>query len=44
MMSPGFDPAAAGSEYMQVLPGLAEKFDMESPGMHTDSVDYGVLI
>jgi hypothetical protein len=29
---------------MQVLPGLAEKFDLESPGMHTDSVDYGVLI
>lgn len=45
MMSPGFDPAAAGAEYMQVLPGLAEKFEMDSPGMHTtDSVDYGVLI
>ena len=45
MMSPSFDPAAAGGEYMQVLPGLAEKFEMESPGMHTtDSVDYGVLI
>ena len=30
---------------MQVLPGLAEKFEMDSPGMHTtDSVDYGVLI
>lgn len=45
MMSPDFDPAAAGGEYMQVLPGLAEKFEMDHPGMHTtDSVDYGVLI
>ncbi len=45
MMSPGFDPAAAGGEYMQVLPGLAEKFEMENPGMHTtDTVDYGVLL
>jgi len=45
MMSPSFDPAAGGAEYMQVLPGLAEKFEMDSPGMHTtDSVDYGVLL
>lgn len=45
MMSPNFDPAAAGGEYMQVLPGLAEKFEMENPGMHTtDTVDYGVLL
>lgn len=45
MQSPGFDPAAAGAEYMQVLPGLAEKFEMDHPGMHTtDSVDYGVLV
>jgi hypothetical protein len=45
MMSPDFDPAAAGAEYMQLLPGLAEKFEMDNPGMHTtDSVDYDVLI
>lgn len=45
MLSPGFDPLAAGGEYMQVLPGLAEKFEMENPGMHTtDSIDYGVLL
>lgn len=45
MMSPSFDPMAAGGEYMQVLPGLAEKFEMDSPGMHTtDTVDYGVLL
>lgn len=45
MMSPRFDPAAAGAEYMEALPGLAEKFEMEHPGMHTtDTIDYGVLI
>jgi hypothetical protein len=45
MMSSSFDPAAAGGEYMHVLPGLAEKFEMDSPGMHTtDSVDYAVLL
>ena len=45
MMSPDFDPAAAGAEYMQVLPGLAERFEMEHPGMHTtDTIDYGVLL
>jgi len=45
MMSPSFNPMEAGGEYMQVLPGLAEKFEMDNPGMHTtDTVDYGVLI
>jgi len=45
MTSPDFDPAAAGAEYMKVLPGLAEKFEMDHPGMHTsDSVDYAVLM
>lgn len=45
MMSPGFDPAAAGGEYMQLLPGLAEKFERDCPGMHTsDTIDYAVLL
>lgn len=45
MMDPSFDPAAAGAEYMKVLPGLAEKFEINQPGMHTtDSIDYGVLL
>lgn len=45
MASPDFDPGAAGGEYMQVIPGLAEKFEMDNPGMHTtDSIDYGVLL
>jgi len=45
MAAPGFDPMAAGGEYMQNLPGLAEKFEMEAPGMHTtDTIDYAVLL
>lgn len=44
MMSSDFDPAAAGAEYMSRLPGLAERFEPNSPGMHTtDTVDYGIL-
>ncbi|MES5488421.1 cupin domain-containing protein [Bradyrhizobium sp. INPA03-11B] len=45
MMASDFDPAAAGAEYMSRLPGLAERFEPESPGMHTtDTVDYGILM
>ena len=45
MTSPTFDPQAGGAEYMQVMPGLAQKFEMDNPGMHTtDSIDYAVLI
>jgi hypothetical protein len=45
MMASTFDPVAAGQEYMQNLPGLAECFEMDSPGMHTtDTVDYGMLL
>lgn len=40
-----FDLVAAGGESLRLLPGLAEKFEREAPGMHTtDSVDYGVLL
>src|SRR5258705_12618297 len=45
IMSSDFDPAAAGAEYVSRLPGLAERFEPESPGMHTtDTVDYGILM
>lgn len=45
MASPQFDPAAAGLESLQLLPGLAERFEADNPGMHsTDSVDYDLLI
>jgi mannose-6-phosphate isomerase-like protein (cupin superfamily) len=45
MMRPDFDPMAYGAELGAAMPGLAEKFEMESPGMHTtDSVDYDVVL
>src|SRR5262245_15023964 len=45
MMSPSFDPAAAGAEFMEHMPELASKFEMENPGMHTtDTVDYGIVL
>ena len=45
MARPEFDPAAFGAEFGALLPGLAECFEMEHPGMHrTDSVDYDVVL
>jgi hypothetical protein len=45
MMSPGFNLAAAAAEMAQLAPGIAERFDIEHPGMHcTDTVDYGVVL
>ena len=39
------DWAAAGAEQAANLPGLAEKFEQDHPGMHTtDSIDYGLLL
>lgn len=40
-----FDPQAAGAEYGARLPGLAERFEMENPGMHTtDTIDYDIIL
>lgn len=45
MMRADFDPAAFGAEFGQNAPGLAERFEMEAPGMHTtDSIDYDVVL
>jgi mannose-6-phosphate isomerase-like protein (cupin superfamily) len=45
MAAPGFDPQAAGAEYGKRLPGLAERFEPENPGMHTtDTVDYDIVL
>jgi mannose-6-phosphate isomerase-like protein (cupin superfamily) len=42
---PAFDPAAAGAENMEIVPGIAERFEPDAPGMHTtDSVDYGIVL
>ncbi|GAA0761578.1 cupin domain-containing protein [Ideonella azotifigens] len=45
MMRADFDPAAFGAEFGGAMPGLAETFEMDSPGMHTtDSIDYDVVL
>jgi hypothetical protein len=42
---PGFDPAAADAEQREFIPGLAELFEADAPGMHrTDTVDYGIVL
>jgi mannose-6-phosphate isomerase-like protein (cupin superfamily) len=45
MMAEGFDPEAAGAEYAARLPGLAERFEADHPGMHmTDTIDYDIVL
>ncbi|PRY05970.1 cupin domain-containing protein [Paraburkholderia sp. BL25I1N1] len=45
MMSDQFDGMAAHQEQMEKLPGLAERFEAENPGMHrTPTLDYGVVL
>ncbi|HEY6564745.1 MAG TPA: cupin domain-containing protein [Pirellulaceae bacterium] len=45
MQGAGFDPVAAGAENMAQVPGLAELFEQDCPGMHTtDTVDYGIVL
>ncbi len=45
MMRSDFDPAAFGAEFAANAPGLAERFEMDHPGMHTtDSIDYDVVL
>ena len=45
MMRADFDGAAFGAEFAQKVPGLAEKFEPDHPGMHTtDSIDYDIVL
>jgi hypothetical protein len=45
MAHPAFDVVAAGQESMEHLPGLADRFETDNPGMHrTDSIDYGIVL
>lgn len=40
-----FDPAALGHEFATLLPGMAETFEPDHPGMHaTESIDYSVVL
>ena len=42
---PGFDAAAARAEQLEAIPGLAELFEPDHPGMHTTpTVDYAVVL
>ena len=42
---PDFDPAAADAEQRTVIPGLAELFEPDAPGMHqTRTVDYDIVL
>lgn len=42
---PGFDPGAVDAEQQHHIPGLAERFEPDAPGMHqTDTVDYDIVL
>ncbi|WP_416979626.1 cupin domain-containing protein [Streptomyces sp. T028] len=45
MGGPEFDPAAADAEQREFIPGLAERFEPDAPGMHrTDTLDYDIVL
>jgi len=45
MATPRFDPVGADAEYREHLPGLAELFEQDHPGMHTtESIDYDIVL
>lgn len=45
MAHPDFDPAAADTEQRGFIPGLAELFEPDAPGMHrTQTVDYDIVL
>lgn len=45
MMRADFDGAAFGAEFGRLIPGLAETFEPDHPGMHTtDSIDYDIVL
>lgn len=45
LASPEFDRKAAGPELAEHIPGLAESFEADHPGMHTtDTIDYDIVL
>ncbi|NRP88460.1 hypothetical protein GFPCMMHI_04382 [Ensifer adhaerens] len=45
MALPTFDPSAAAAEFGANLPGLAQTFEPENPGMHrTPTLDYVIVL
>lgn len=40
-----FDPAKADAELKSKMPGFAETFETDNPGMHrTPTIDYGIIL
>ncbi|TQE29220.1 cupin domain-containing protein [Streptomyces ipomoeae] len=45
MADPSFDPVAFGQEQLAESPGIAERMELDNPGMHTTpTVDYGIVL
>jgi len=45
IVDPDFDPVKAGAEYAARIPGLAETFEADHPGMHrTPTTDVGFVL
>ncbi|WP_137134172.1 cupin domain-containing protein [Rhizobium sp. FKY42] len=43
--APDFDPVAAGGEFAEAVPGLAETFEPDHPGMHTTpTLDFATVV
>ena len=44
-MSPEFNPALSGAEFVEAVPGIAHAMEPENPGMHTTAtVDYCIVL
>jgi hypothetical protein len=45
MTRPDFDFSAAWPEHVAEVPGIAERFESDAPGMHrTDTLDYAIVL
>jgi mannose-6-phosphate isomerase-like protein (cupin superfamily) len=45
MADPSFDPVAFGQEQLAESPGIAERMELDNPGMHTTpTVDHGIVL
>jgi mannose-6-phosphate isomerase-like protein (cupin superfamily) len=42
---PDFNPALSGAEFLEAVPGIADRMEPDNPGMHsTPTVDYGIVL
>jgi mannose-6-phosphate isomerase-like protein (cupin superfamily) len=43
--SPAFNPTAAAEEQARIVPGIADRMELEAPGFHTtQTLDYVVVL